>query len=84
MLNDRRSNEFYELEPFSGCQNVSSLLPNDSFQREQSNFVLKFSHVMSFYALQVSFEKIYYTLAEEPDKLFWARMKEKTFAFAGK
>ena len=39
---------------------------------------------MSFYALQLSFEKIYYTFAEEPDELFWARLQEKNFAFVGK
>ena len=39
---------------------------------------------MSFYALQVSFEQIYYAFAEKPDKLLWARLKEKTFAFVGK
>ena len=39
---------------------------------------------MSFYALKVSFEQIFYAFAKEPDKLFWARLKEKTFAFAGK
>ena len=39
---------------------------------------------MSFYALKISFVKDYYTFAEEPDKLFWAILKEKTFAFVGK
>ena len=39
---------------------------------------------MSFYALQVSFAQIYYEFAKKPDKLFWARLKEKTFAFLGK
>ena len=39
---------------------------------------------MSFYALQVSFEQIYYAFAKKPDKLFRARLKEKTFAFVGK
>ena len=37
-----------------------------------------------FIALQTSFEKIYYTFAEEPVKLFWARLKENVFAFVGK
>ena len=39
---------------------------------------------MSFYGLQVSFEQIYYAFAKKPDKLFWARLKKVTFAFAGK
>ena len=39
---------------------------------------------MSFFVLQVSFEQIYYALAKKPDKLFWARLKEKTFALVGK
>ena len=30
------------------------------------------------------FEQIYYAFAEKPDKLFWARVKEKTFAIVGK
>ena len=30
------------------------------------------------------FEKIYYTFAQEPDKLFWARLKEKDFCISGK
>ena len=36
---------------------------------------------MSFYALPVSFEQIYYAITKKPEKLFWARLKEKTFAF---
>ena len=39
---------------------------------------------MSFYALQVSFEQIYYAFAKKPDELFWARLKEKFFAIVGK
>ena len=39
---------------------------------------------MSFYALRISFEKIYYTIPEETDKLFWARLNEKFFAYVGK
>ena len=57
---------------------------SDSFQKEQSNFVLKLCHVMCFYALQVSFETIYYAFAERPDKLLWTGWKEKAFAFVGK
>ena len=38
---------------------------------------------MSYYALQISFVQIYYVFAKKPDKLFWARLKEKTFAFVG-
>ena len=38
---------------------------------------------MSFHALQVSLEKIYYTFAQEPDILFCARPKAKAFAFVG-
>ena len=55
-----------------------------SFQEERSNFVLNFCHLMSFYVLQVSFEKNYSKFAEEPDKLFRTRLQEKTFAFVGK
>ena len=36
-----------------------------------------------FLCLQVSIEQIYYALAKKPDKLLWARLKEKTFAFMG-
>ena len=39
---------------------------------------------MFFYALQVSFEKVYYTLAEELDKLFWAKLNEKNFVIVEK
>ena len=39
--------------------------------------------MLSFCALKVSFEKIYCTFAQEPGKLFRARLKEKTFAFVG-
>ena len=39
---------------------------------------------MSFRAFQVSFEKKFFTFAEETDKLFWRIKKEKTFAFVGK
>ena len=38
---------------------------------------------MSFYALQVSFEQIYYAFAKKQDKLFWTRRKEKTFVCVG-
>ena len=37
-----------------------------------------------FFALQVCFEQIYYAFAKTPDKIFWARLKEKIFAFVGK
>ena len=37
--------------------------------------------MMSFYALQVFFEKVHSTSAEESDKLFWARLEEKVFVF---
>ena len=39
---------------------------------------------MSFNALQASFEIVYYTFAEKPDKIFRPKLKEKTFAFVGK
>ena len=39
---------------------------------------------MSFYALEVSFEQIFYATSKKPDKLFWARLKEKIFAFVAK
>ena len=52
--------------------------------REQSNFVMKFFHMMSFYDLQVSFEKIDFILAEKPDEIFWTRLKERTCTFVGK
>ena len=39
---------------------------------------------MSFDALLVSLEQIYYAFAERPDKLSRARPKEKTFAFVEK
>ena len=45
---------------------------------------MKFCHVMSFNALQVSFEQIHYAFARKSEKLFWARLKEKIFAFVGK
>ena len=84
MVNDRRSNNFHELYTFFGCRKIFSLFQSCSFRGEQSNLVSKIFHVISFYALQVSFEQIYYAFAEKPDKLFWARLREKTFAFAGK
>ena len=39
---------------------------------------------MPFYALQVSLEQFFYEFTKKPDKLFWARLKEKTFEFVGK
>ena len=39
---------------------------------------------MFLHSLQVSFENIYYVSAKKPDKLFWAKLKEKTFALVGK
>ena len=54
------------------------------FTDNLSNLALKFYHVMSSYALQVSFVQNYYALAKKPNKLFWARLKEKTSAFVGK
>ena len=45
--------------------------------------VLKFWSVMSFFAWQVSFQKIYYAFAEKPDKIFSARPKKKDFCICG-
>ena len=42
------------------------------------------SNVLSFCALQISFEQIYYAFAGKLDKIFWARLKEKSFAIARK
>ena len=39
---------------------------------------------MSFYALEFSFEKIYFTFAVVSDKFFWTRLKEKAFEVDGK
>ena len=38
----------------------------------------------SSHILQVFIEQTYSAFAEKPDKFFWARLREKTFAFAGK
>ena len=70
--------------PFSGARRSLLCFQVVLFQQEQLNFILKLCRVMCFYALQVSFEKIYYTLTQEPDKLFWARLLEKILAFVGK
>ena len=53
-------------------------------ERGQPNVALKFSHVLSFFALQVSFEHIYYAFANKPDKIFWIRLKVMIFALARK
>ena len=37
-----------------------------------------------FYALQVSFEMIYYAFAKEPGEILWARLEEKFLEFVGK
>ena len=47
-------------------------------------YSLKPCHVMSLYAWRSSFEQIYYALANKQDELFWTRLKEKFFEFAGK
>ena len=39
---------------------------------------------MSFYALQVTLEYVYYALAQEPNKFFWTRLEKLPFAVAGK
>ena len=39
---------------------------------------------MSFYTLQVSCEKNYYTFAEKPDELFWSKLEEKSSEILGK
>ena len=44
----------------------------------------EFLSIDLYYALQVSFEKIYCSFALEPEKLFRTKLKEKTFAFAQK
>ena len=72
---------FMSCRPFFRCQKFPSLLPSDFFLKKQSHFVLKFCHVMSFYALHVSSEQMYYAFAEKLDEYFWARLKEKVFAF---
>ena len=41
--------------------------------------------MISFYALQVSFEQIFFGIRKKkPDKILWARLKEKSFALQGK
>ena len=40
--------------------------------------------MLSFYALQLSFEQIHYAFAKKPDTLRYSRLKEKIFAFVGK
>ena len=67
-----------------GRQNVFSLLPSSPCLKGNSNPAVKFWHVMSFYALQLSFERICYVFARKSDKVFWTRLKEKTFAFVAK
>ena len=39
---------------------------------------------MSYNALQVYFEKVYYTFVEKPDEIYWAKMNEEFVAFVGK
>ena len=80
MVFDRKNNNFYEFQPVFGCQNVSSLISIYSCRTEQKLFVLKFCHVMSFYVLQVSFENIYYRIAEVIENLFWTWLIENFFA----
>ena len=51
----------------------------------QSEIYNMFARNNPWFALYpVFFEKIYYAFVEKPDKLFWTRLKEKNFAFAGK
>ena len=63
---------------------ISLFCFNVGLFKKISNSILEFCHVMSSYALNFSFEQIYYAFAEEPDKLFQARLKEEAFAIAGK
>ena len=35
--------------------------------------------LVSFYPLSVSFEQVYYAFTEKPDKVFWAKLTERTF-----
>ena len=39
---------------------------------------------MFFFALQVSFQQIFCAFEKKPDKLVWARLKEKSFGFVAK
>ena len=71
---------FISCNPFSDAR--TSLLCFQVIPYKKKS--LTFCHLMSFYAFQVSFEKMYYTFAEEPDKLFRRMLKEKTFASVGK
>ena len=54
------------------------------FRKNQSDFVLKLCQMKSFYDLQVSFDGIYCTLAEELDEVVFATSKEKFFAYREK
>ena len=83
MANDRNSNDFMSFNPFSDAR-MTFFAPNSSFQRQKSNYFPKIRNVMYFYALQVSFEQIYYALAQKPDKLIWTRLKETISALARK
>ena len=54
------------------------------FRDNSRTLLWKFATWCLFYLLQVSFEQIFYAFAKKPDKLFWARLKEKFFACVGK
>ena len=81
MAENGEISDCFEVLHFFGCWTVFSLLPSISFWKKQHKFFMKTRQVMT---LQASFGKIYCEFAQELDKLFWARLKEKNFANDGK
>ena len=84
-VNEVKSDDFHELYLFFSMPERLFFVPK-WFYLERAivssfNFL---SRYVFFNALRIYFQKIFYALAEEPDKLFWARLKERTFAFVGR
>ena len=65
-------------------QNVSSLLSSCLFQKQWSSPASKVRHVLSFHAMQVAFEQVYYAFAQKPYNLLWATLKAMNFALVRK
>ena len=59
-------------------------LPVVRFRNNVWKLLQNFATSFSFYASGVSFERIYYTFAKEPEKRFWTTLKKKTSALVWK
>ena len=75
---------FMSCKPSSDAKMSPLCFPVVRFRNNVWKLLQNFTTSFSFYASGVSFERICYTFAKKPDKLFWTTLKKTTSALVGK